>query len=439
MTLRPEQTRKHNLLFVLRAFRSRNYRLFFGGQGLSLVGTWMQQIAVSWLVYRMTSSALLLGLVGFAGQAPAILFTPIAGVLADRLNRYRLLILLQILSMLQAAILAYLTLSGSVTVLHLFVLSLILGTLSAFEIPTRQSFILDMLDRKEDLGNAIALNSFMFNSARLVGPSIAGLVISLTGEGICFLINAVSFLAVIIALLSMKIAERTVAPSRLGILPGLREGVRYAFGFAPIRYILLLVALVSLTGMPYLVLMPIFAKDTLGGGPQTLGFLMGASGLGALLGALYLASRESIVGTNKRITGAALLFGISLIGFSFSRSILLSLLLMFFTGLGMIVVLSSANAAIQTLAEEDKRGRVVAFYVLSLAGTMPIGSLLAGMVAHRIGAPMTLMIGGAASILSAFLFYLKLPVIREQVQPVYRELGLEKGLPKKPQQRPVVK
>lgn len=393
----------------------------------------MQQIAASWLVYSMTSSALLLGLVGFAGQAPAILFTPIAGVLADRLNRRRLLILLQVLSMLQAAALAYLTLTGRVTVPHLFVLSLILGILGAFEIPTRQSFVLDMLDRKEDLGNAIALNSFMFNSARLVGPSIAGLVISLTGEGICFLMNAVSFLAVIIALLSMKIPERTAVPPRLDILPGLKEGVRYAFDFAPIRYILLLVALVSLTGMPYLILMPIFARDTLGGGPQTLGFLMGASGLGALLGALYLASRENIIGTNRRVTGASFFFGLSLIAFSFSRSTPLSLILMFATGLFMISVLASANTALQTLAEEDKRGRVVAFYVLSLAGTMPLGSLLGGMVAHRIGAPLTLALGGTACILAAFFFYLKLPVIREQVQPLYRRLGLVEGSPTEPE------
>jgi MFS family permease len=405
--------------------------LFFGGQGLSLVGTWMQQIAMSWLVYRMSNSALLLGLIGFVGQAPAILFTPIAGVFADRLNRHRLLIFLQVFSMLQAAALAFLTLLGIVTVLHLFVLSLILGILSSFEIPTRQAFVVDMLDRKEDLGNAIALNSFMFNGARLLGPSIAGLAIGLAGEGICFLINAISFLAVIIALVFMNIPKRKGLSPALDILPGLKEGFKYVFGFAPIRYILLLVALISLTGMPYLVLMPVFAKDLLGGGPQTLGFLMGASGLGALLGALYLASRESIVGTNKRITGASVLFGVSLIAFSFSRSFPLSIALMFATGLGMIVTLATANTAVQTLSEEDKRGRVVGLYVLALAGTMPLGSLLAGLVAHRIGAPMTLLLGGAASILSAFFFYLKLPVIREQVQPVYRQLGLVEELPTK--------
>lgn len=405
--------------------------MFFGGQGLSLVGTWMQQIAMSWLVYRMSNSALLLGLIGFVGQAPAILFTPIAGVFADRLNRHRLLIFLQVFSMLQAAALAFLTLLGIVTVLHLFVLSLILGILSSFEIPTRQAFVVDMLDRKEDLGNAIALNSFMFNGARLLGPSIAGLAIGLAGEGICFLINAISFLAVIIALVFMNIPKRKGLSPALDILPGLKEGFKYVFGFAPIRYILLLVALISLTGMPYLVLMPVFAKDLLGGGPQTLGFLMGASGLGALLGALYLASRESIVGTNKRITGASVLFGVSLIAFSFSRSFPLSIALMFATGLGMIVTLATANTAVQTLSEEDKRGRVVGLYVLALAGTMPLGSLLAGLVAHRIGAPMTLLLGGAASILSAFFFYLKLPVIREQVQPVYRQLGLVEELPTK--------
>jgi MFS family permease len=427
--LRSGKIRKNQILFVLRAFQSRNYRLFFGGQGLSLVGTWMQQIAMSWLVYRMSGSALLLGLIGFAGQAPAILFTPVAGVFADRLNRHRLLICLQILCMLQAAALAYLTLSHRVTVPYLFVLSVTLGILSSFEIPTRQSFVVDMLDHKENLINAIALNSFMFNSARLLGPSIAGLVIGLAGEGICFLLNAVSFLAVIIALLFMKIPRRNDVSPALDIWPGLKEGVRYAFAFAPIRYVLLLVALIGLAGMPYLVLMPVFAKDLLGGGPQTLGFLMGASGLGALLGALYLASRESIVGTNKRITASSGLFGVCLIAFAFSRSFPVSLVLMFATGLGMIITLATANTALQTLAEEDKRGRVVGLYVLALAGTMPLGSLLAGIVAHRIGAPITLMLGGAICILAAFFFYLKLPVIREQVQPVYRQLGLVEELP----------
>jgi len=377
----------------------------------------MQQIAVGWLVYRMTGSAFILGLVGFAGQAPAILLTPIAGVMADRLNRHRLLILLQVLSMLQALGLAFLTLSGRVTILHLFVLSLILGVLSSFEVPTRQSFLLDTLERREDLGNAIALNSFLFNTARLLGPSVAGLVIAVAGEGLCFLINGVSFFAVIIALLCMRIPRKEAPSGRLGVLPGLKEGFAYTFRFAPIRYTLLLVALVSLAGMPYLVLMPVFAKDSLGGGPETLGFLMGASGSGALLGALYLASRPSIVGTNRRITGAALTFGLSLILFSLSRSIVLSLFLMFTTGLSMIAVLASANTAVQTLAEEDKRGRVVALYVLSLAGTMPLGSLFAGAAAHHIGASMTLGLGGTACILAAFLFYLKLPVIREQVQP----------------------
>lgn len=393
------------------------------------MGTWMQQIAMSWLVYRMSSSALLLGLIGFAGQAPAILFTPIAGVFADRFNRHRLLIFLQIFSMLQAGVLAFLTLSGRVTVLHLFVLSLILGILSSFEIPTRQSFVVDILDRRDDLGNAIALNSFMFNGARLVGPSVAGLVIGLVGEGYCFLFNALSFLAVIIALLLMRIPRKIPLSPGLDILSGIREGYKYAFGFAPIRYILLLVALVSLAGMPYLVLMPVFAKDLLGGGPQTLGFLMGASGLGALLGALYLASLESIVGTNKRITGASLFFGVSLILFSFSQSFYLSMMLMFATGLTMIVTLATANTALQTLSEEDKRGRIVGFYVLALAGSMPLGSLLAGIVASRIGAPITLTLGGTTCILAASLFYLKLPVIREQVQPVYRQLGLVEELP----------
>jgi len=323
----------------LRAFRHRNYRLFFGGQGLSLVGTWMQQIAVSWLVYRLSGSALVLGLVGFVGQSPALFAAPVAGVLADRFNRHRLLIILQVLAMIQASLLAFLTLSGLVAVWHLFLLAAFLGFVNAFEIPTRQSFVLDMLDRNEDLGNAIALNSFMFNSSRLVGPTIAGVIIGLVGEGICFFLNAISFLAIIIALVSMRIQKRTGDTINIPLLRGLREGFSYAFDFMPIRYILILLGLVSLAGMPYLVLMPVFAKEVLHGGPQTLGFLLGASGIGALVSALVLASRASVVGTNKLLSIGTLVFGASLVGFSFSTSVFLSFILMVFTGFHMILVM----------------------------------------------------------------------------------------------------
>jgi len=420
---------KQTLTFILRAFRHRNYRLFFGGQGLSLVGTWMQQIAVSWLVYRLSGSALVLGLVGFVGQSPALFAAPVAGVLADRFNRHRLLIILQVLAMIQASLLAFLTLSGLVAVWHLFVLAAFLGFVNAFEIPTRQSFVIDMLDRNEDLGNAIALNSFMFNSSRLVGPSIAGVIIGLVGEGICFFLNAISFLAIIIALVAMRIQKRTGDTIDIPLLRGLREGFSYAFDFMPIRYILILLGLVSLAGMPYLVLMPVFAKDVLHGGPQTLGFLLGASGIGALIGALVLASRASVVGTNKLLSIGTLVFGASLIGFSFSTSVVLSFILMVFTGFHMILVMVSSNIMLQTIAEEDKRGRIISLYVLALMGTAPFGSLLAGIAANHIGAPNTLLAGGIVCILASLFFYLKLPAIRAQVQPIYRQLGLIEEMP----------
>ena len=420
---------KQTLTFILRAFRHRNYRLFFGGQGLSLIGTWIQQIAVSWLVYRLSGSALVLGLVGFVGQSPALFAAPVAGVLADRFNRHRLLIILQVLAMIQASLLAFLTLSGLVAVWHLFLLAAFLGFVNAFEIPTRQSFVIDMLDRNEDLGNAIALNSFMFNSSRLVGPSIAGVIIGLVGEGICFFLNAISFLAIIIALVSMRIQKRTGDTINIPLLRGLREGFSYAFDFMPIRYILILLGLVSLAGMPYLVLMPVFAKEVLHGGPQTLGFLLGASGIGALVSALVLASRASVVGTNKLLSIGTLVFGASLVGFSFSTSVVLSFILMVFTGFHMILVMASSNIMLQTIAEEDKRGRIISLYVLALMGTAPFGSLLAGIAANHIGAPNTLLAGGIVCILASVFFYLKLPAIRAQVQPIYRQLGLIEEMP----------
>ena len=389
----------------------------------------MQQIAVSWLVYRMTGSALILGLVGFVGQGPALLVSPVAGVFADRFDRHIVLIVLQMLAMVQASLLAFLTLSGSVEVWHLFVLAAFLGFVNAFEIPTRQSFVIDMLDRKEDLGNAIALNSFMFNSARLVGPSVAGIVIGLVGEGICFLLNAISFFGIIVALFFMRTRKRTGDPINIPLLRGVREGFSYALGFAPIKYILILIGLVSLAGMPYLVLMPIFAKEVLGGGPQTLGFLLGASGTGALIGALFLASRASVVGTNKMLSIGAFIFGSSLVGFSFSHHVVLSLIIMLITGFHMILVTASSNIMLQTIADEDKRGRIISLYVLAIMGTAPFGSLLAGVAASHIGAPNTLMAGGAICMLASLFFYLKLPVIREQVQPVYREMGLIEEMP----------
>lgn len=409
---------------TFRALRYRNYRLFFTGQLISLIGTWMQQIAMIWLVYRLTHSAFLLGLVGFSGQMPTFLVSPFAGVLADRLNRHRIIIATQTLAMIQATVLAILTLTGSITVVHIVLLSIFMGLINAFDIPTRQSFILEMIENKEDLGNAIALNSSMFNSARLLGPSIAGIVIAAIGEGMCFLVNAVSFIAVIIALLAMRIPPRERPPQSQGVLHGFKEGFKYAFGFVPIRYILLLLALVSLMGMPYAVLMPIFAKDILHGGPQTLGFLMGATGIGALTGAMTLASRKSIAGLSGWIPRAASLFGVGLIAFSLSRSIWLSIVLLFFVGFGMMVQMASSNSILQTISDDDKRGRVMSFYTMAFMGMTPFGSLYAGSLASQIGAPYTLTLSGIACILGALAFTRKLPLLREKIRPIYMKIGI---------------
>ena len=409
---------------TFRSLKYRNYRLFFYGQSISLIGTWIQRITTPWLVYHLTNSAFLLGLVGFAGQIPTFLIAPFAGVLTDRWNRYHLLIITQIAAMVQAFILAFLYLSGTIEVWHIVVLSVFLGIVNAFDVPARQSFVVEMVEKKEDLGNAIALNSSMVNGARLFGPSIAGLLIAFTGEGVCFLLNGISYLFVIASLLFMTIAPRKINTHNKRVMKELKDGFSYTFGFAPIKYMILLLALVSLVGMPYTVLMPVFAKEILHGGSHTFGFLMGASGLGALLGAFFLASRKNVLGLDKIIPLAAATFGIGLIAFSFSRFFLLSMGLMVFTGLGMMLQMATSNTIIQTIVEDDKRGRVMSFYTMAFMGTAPFGSFLAGSLASRFGAPTTLLIGGSACILGAILFTRKLPRLKEAVRPVYVKMGL---------------
>jgi MFS family permease len=421
--------RKSALKFLMRALAYKNYRLFFGGQSLSLIGTWMQQVAMSWLVYRMTDSAFLLGLIGFTGQIPTVIFGSFAGVYADRLNRRNLLIATQAFAMMQALLLAFLTLTGLVAVWHLIVLSIILGIVNAFDVPARQSFVIDLVENRRDLGNAIALNSFMFNSARLVGPSIAGLLIAYVGEGICFLVNGISFFAIILALLAMKTNQRVREQSSGAILHELREGFRYVFGFAPIKYIIALVGMVSLLSMPYIVLMPVFARDILHGGSHTLGFLMGATGIGALIGALYLASRKSVIGLGRIITISTCIFGCGLIAFSFSRYLPLSLLMMLMTGFGMIVSAASCNTIVQTIVDEDKRGRVMSFYAIAFIGMAPFGSLIGGSIADNIGAPLTLAGCGVLSIVCAVFFYYRLPQIRKSVRPIYLRMGIIQEMP----------
>jgi len=418
------KTNPSRLRLAVRALRSRNYRLFFVGQGISLVGTWMQRIAVSWMIYRLTGSAFLLGIVGFVGQIPTFLIAPYAGVLADRLNRHRVVVITQVLAMLQALVLAVLALTGAIEVWHILVLSVVLGLINGFDIPTRQSFVVEMVENREDLGNAIALNSFLVNGARLVGPSVAGILIATMGEGVCFLVNGLSYLAVIASLLMMALPPRRIAARNVSVLHDLREGAVYAFHSVPIRSVLLLLALVSLMGMPYVTLLPVFAKDILHGGPHTLGFLAGASGLGAVIGAFYLASRESVVGLVRLICLAAAFFGIGLLAFSFSTFFWLSCLTLMVVGFAMMTQMAGSNTILQTIVEEEKRGRVMSFYTMAFMGMAPFGSLLAGTLAGLIGAPWTLVVSGVACLLGALWFASRIPAMRKVIRPIYIEKGI---------------
>ncbi len=410
--------------FAVRALRYRNYRLFFGGQSISLIGTWMTRIATSWLVYRLTHSAFLLGVAGFSLQIPILLLGPFAGVWVDRLDRHRVLVITQILSMIQSFWLAALALSGRITVGEIIALSLFQGAINAFDMPARQAFVVQMVEDRADLSNAIALNSSMVNGARLIGPSLAGIIIAAFGEGYCFLIDGFSYIAVIISLLLMHISLQPARLQRTAVLQELREGWNYVAHFAPIRSILLLLALISLVGMPYTVLMPIFAGTVLHGGAHTLGFLMAASGVGALIGALVLATRRSVVGLGRVIAMTAGGFGVGLVAFANSRWLPLSLVLMMVTGFSMMTQMASTNTILQTIVDEDKRGRVMSFYSMAFQGTAPFGSLIAGAAAARIGAPYTLMIGGSLCVVGAAWFCTELPKIRVIVRPIYRKMGI---------------
>jgi MFS family permease len=407
-----------------RALRSRNYRLFFAGQSISLVGSWLTRVATSWLVYRLTGSALLLGVTGFAAQIPTFVLAPIAGVWVDRWDRHRVLVITQVMAMIQSALLARFALEGTITVAHVLVLSACQGLINAVDMPARQAFLVEMVDRREDLPNAIALNSSMVNGARLLGPSIGGVLIAAVGEGWCFLLDAVSYLAVLASLLAMRVPARARAGASRRVVADLAEGLRYAAGFAPIRALLLLVAVVSVAGVPYTVLMPIIATEVLHGGPHTLGFLMAAAGLGALTGALYLASRPTVLGLGRVIALGAAVFGAALVAFSRSHVLALSLVLMLVAGLAMMVQLGASNTVLQTIVDEDKRGRVMSFYTMAFFGTVPVGSLIAGVLATRIGAPDTILLGGVVCIAAGLAYLRALPALRPLVRPIYVRLGV---------------
>jgi MFS family permease len=407
------------LRHVLRALGHRNYRLFFMGQSVSLVGTWMQHTAMAWLVYRLTGSQFMLGAVGFAGQIPMFLFAPLAGVLADRWNRHRLLLVTQVLAMVHAATLAGLVFGGVIAesgdAWMLIVLSVFLGLVNSLDMPVRQAFIVELVGGKEDLGNAIALNSMLMNSSRLVGPSIAGLLIRFIGEKACFLTNAVSYLSVIAALLAIRVAARPPPAARRHLLHELREGLAYAWGTPYIRLILVFVAMVSLVGVPYAVLMPVFAKDVLHGDAQTLGFLFASVGVGAVCGNLVLASRRSPQGLGRLMAVASVIFGLGLVGFSLSRSLWLSMPLLVLIGFGMVGQVVAANTVLQTVVDDDKRGRVMSLHGAAFLGMMPFGSLLAGSLASRIGAPYTVLGGGLICLASTLVFATRLTSLRARL------------------------
>ncbi|HKP85082.1 MAG TPA: MFS transporter [Blastocatellia bacterium] len=414
--MREEGIIAERLRASVRALRHRNYRVYFFAMLVSFTGTWMQSVAQSWLVYRLTGSAFLLGLVGFAGQVPVFLFAPLGGVMADRHSRHRIIILTQTLAMIQAFALAALTLSGRVSVGAVFALAIMLGVVNAFDLPTRQSFMVEMVGR-DDLMNAIALNSSMIQGSRVIGPAIAGLMLKWVGEGLCFLINGLSYIVIIAGLLTIRISGRQTDKPDDSPIKNLIEGFDYIRRERPVRALLLLVAFVSIFGLPYIVLMPVFASDVLKGGPGTLGILMGAAGVGALAGAFSLALRRQIQGLGRIPALSAAAFGLLLILFSLSRNLILSSALLAFVGFTLLLQMSSSNTLVQTIIPDRMRGRMMSFYSMSLMGMAPFGSLLSGAVAARIGAPETVAAGGALCVLAAILFYVRIPELRLEAVP----------------------
>lgn len=409
---------------IFRSFRYRNYKLFFAGQSISLIGTWMQRIAMPWLVYHITGSVLMLGVVSFTGQIPTFILAPFAGVLTDRMNKYHLLIASQVLAMLQAATLTALFYSDMLQMWHIISLSIVWGIFTAFDVPSRHSFVVEMVQDKEDLGNAIALNSLMFNSARLIGPSVAGILLAAAGEGICFLINAISYIFVIGSLLMMNVNKASPHRPDTDIFVELRNGLKYAWDFLPIRHVIVLLSIIGIMSMPYIVLMPVFAKEVLNGDSQTFGFLVGAGGFGALIGGIYLASKRTLLRIGRIIPYSAAVFGAGIIALSFSRSLYISLTLMVIAGMGIMLHTASCNTILQTITDDDKRGRIMSLYTMAIMGTAPFGSLLAGWLAKMIGTPYTILTGGIVCIAGALYFNRKLPELKDIARTVYMRMGV---------------
>ena len=407
-----------------RALKHRNFRLFFGGQSISLIGTWMTRIATSWLVYRLTKSPLMLGTVGFAGQIPSFVLAPLAGVVVDRIDRRKVLVWTQSLAMVQSLLLAVLTLTHRINITEILILSAMQGIINAFDMPGRQSFMIRMVEDRSDLQNAIAINSSMVNAARLIGPSLAGVLIAATNEGWCFLIDGISYIAVIASLLMMHVQHEKLDKHGATMAEQLRQGWNYVRQSVPIRSILMLFALLSLMGWPFMVLMPVFAAEVLKGGAHTQGFLMGAVGVGSLASALVLVVRKSVRGLTKVIPVGAGVFGIGLIAFGLSHSLWLSLPMMLVTGFGMMQGITASNTILQTLVDEKMRGRVMSYYTMAFVGMAPFGSLLAGTLAHAVGAQNTVIVSGIACIAGSIWFWTRLGRIRKEMRPIYERLGI---------------
>jgi len=413
----------NRLRVSLRALRHRDLRLFFTGQWVSLVGTWMQRVTVSWLVYQMTGSALVLGLIAFANQFPTFIVAPFAGALADRWSRYRMVVAAQVAAMAQAMVLAALVMTGTVQVWHLIALSAVAGLISGMDIPARQALLVRLVSGTEDLPNAIALNSSLFNAARLVGPAIAGMLIGWVGEGPVFVLNAVSYLGVLGALAALRLVEEPGEPAG-PVFRNIARGFFYAFRFVPIRDLLTLLAAFSLVGIPYVVLLPVFATDILGGGAGTLGLLTSSAGLGAVLGALTLASRDTVVGLGRVIVRGSALFGAALVAFAFSEILWLSCSLLVAIGFAVMVVTAAINTMLQTLVDETMRGRVMSLYTMAFIGMSPLGSLAGGAIAGRFGAPLAVSLSGLGCLALAIWFSRRLAPLREIVYPVYERMGI---------------
>ena len=401
---------------ALRAFKHRNFRLFYAGQAISLIGTWIQQILLSWLVYRTTGSGFLLGLVTFCSQIPMLIFLPLAGLLSDRHDRRKLMIGAYCLAAIQATLLGALTLTGAIRIWQILILGFLYGVIMAFETPARQSLISQMVNSRDDLPNAIALNSVLMNSGRLIGPSIAGVLLVFVSEGWCFLINAASFIAIITATIMMRLPHKKEVRAPTSLAHDLAEAARYAWRTRPIRLFLLLVALISVTASPYTVLMPIFARDVFGGDAHTLGFLVGSAGLGAVIGTAFLTTRPHVLGLSRLVPFTSAAAGIALMLVGLSKIYWLSLAFMACLGFGIIVTAASVNMMLQTIVDDDKRGRIISFYAMAFLGMAPIGGLIAGSLAGQLGAPATAMIDGACCLLGSLALMRQLPVIRADLR-----------------------